>query len=490
MADSADDGYVKIGAFIDPTGATEGADQVVSEVNKIEGATDAGADKIDTSMLRNRRSVGHLLRGLMEMGQGGEAAIGGLAAEGFVATEAFEAMLGPLAPILIGITLITSMAVPMLMRAQEHKEKIDETKKSSDELTKSFEAQGTASVKSLSEAQAVQAVIEASFKRMAEYGVSVTSLLGKAIDLQKKLNEDALKGREIDELSQNTGGAAGEALIKQKYAELLAGNGERADYVKGEIEVAHAVGVQTQHGDDYARIQEDRDAKQAQLDKIEADIHRTKIGAESAGFDAGEKGDYAEAIAAAQKAKAEAVKHYKDRLAAGVIRDQDPEELGKVRDAQQALDRATDAAKAVSQAKTGENLKDDIAKDQAQLDDLKNKEAEQAATIQNLQQQNRELLAAAQVAERQRALDNRKENQKLALTDLSTDTKTAINGLEGTAGNKELPAEQREAAIKQVAELTAKEFEAKATAGALPGPGNLSADEIALLRSEAKKARD
>ena len=68
------------------------------------------------------------------MGQGGTAAIGGVAAEGRVATEVFEGMLGPLAPILLIMSTITMLAVPMIEKWQEQQDKIEGAKDDTDDL--------------------------------------------------------------------------------------------------------------------------------------------------------------------------------------------------------------------------------------------------------------------------------------------------------------------------------------------------------------------
>jgi len=128
------DGYVKISALIDPTGATDGANRVIQDVDRIEGKTKTGAATMDTAALGNLRSVHHLLTGLFELGQGGQAAFGGLAMEGRIATEVFEGMLGPLAPIALAITTITALAVPMLQQWQEHLTKIADAKDSTNDL--------------------------------------------------------------------------------------------------------------------------------------------------------------------------------------------------------------------------------------------------------------------------------------------------------------------------------------------------------------------
>lgn len=139
MADASDEFRIK--ATIDTSGASAGADQLVGDVNKIGAATGeagetakVGGEKLDTAALGNLRSVHHLLTGLMELGQGGTAAIGGLAAEGRVATEVFEGMLGPLAPIALAFTTITMLAVPMIEKWQEHLTKIADAKDSTGDL--------------------------------------------------------------------------------------------------------------------------------------------------------------------------------------------------------------------------------------------------------------------------------------------------------------------------------------------------------------------
>ena len=53
------------------------------------------------------------LEGLIKLSQGGSEALEGLALEGTVVTEAFEAMLGPFAPILMAITSIAAIAIPL-----------------------------------------------------------------------------------------------------------------------------------------------------------------------------------------------------------------------------------------------------------------------------------------------------------------------------------------------------------------------------------------
>jgi chromosome segregation ATPase len=94
MADN--DGEIKLGVTIDSSGADSGASAVQDDLGKVKDSAAVASEGINNS-LDNRRAVTHALRGLLELREGGVMALAGLSSEAFVATEAFEGMLGPLA---------------------------------------------------------------------------------------------------------------------------------------------------------------------------------------------------------------------------------------------------------------------------------------------------------------------------------------------------------------------------------------------------------
>jgi len=147
---------------------SSGADQAVADLGKIKDtATDAGAGI--TNSLDNRRAVTHALRGLMELREGGTMALAGLASEAFVATEAFETMLGPLAPFLLTLSLIASIGIPMFERMRGA---VKENKTAEEDLGKASE--------------------EASKKRIEAIG-AVISKFGEAVKAEMAYNEELTK---------------------------------------------------------------------------------------------------------------------------------------------------------------------------------------------------------------------------------------------------------------------------------------------------------
>jgi hypothetical protein len=139
MPDSSANPEITITTTIDPEGALAGAAATTEAIKKVGDAAESEGGRFDASILANRRSVTHLLRGLLELNEGGVAAIGGLATEGFVAAEGFEALLGPLFPLIAAVTLFGSVGIPIFERlgqkAGEHNSKLDDAKTKTGDLT-------------------------------------------------------------------------------------------------------------------------------------------------------------------------------------------------------------------------------------------------------------------------------------------------------------------------------------------------------------------
>jgi hypothetical protein len=494
----------KIVTSIDASGVQPGVDKTVDGLKQVEKQTEAGAAtaaaagaKVDASVLSNRRSVTHLLEGLMRLGQGGTEAIGGVAAEGFVATEMFEGMLGPLAPIAMALTLIVSLGIPMFERFSASQAKIDDTKDSADKLTASIVAQGKAAEDALAKEDAALAPIEANFKRMEEYGGKVLSLLNAAIDLQKKRTDEILKGQELEELAKNTGGAAGEAAIKQKYAGLSGQNAAISDEQKNMLDQAHAYGVQQRESAEYSSTQDTLKKRQAEYDRLQDAAHKAEIERKAAGIDPGKDDDFKEAIAALTeqlKNATDAYNFHRSGLEGSGTSTEDEidsltkKDKGEVSYAQHLLDLATEGAQAKAMTRPVDTLKADIDKNQAKLDGLADQIKEQSEVIENLRRERDNLSLAAANAKAGLAEKNKTENQTIGDDDFTARNKTKINAQQDIADDKTKPA-AREKAELAIGELIAQGFERKAREGAAAGPGNLSQDKRDELISDAEKAR-
>lgn len=115
-----EDGYIKIGAYIDASGATAGADQVVDGVDKIDESVKKATESthsLQGEQLGSLRTAGHLFHGIRELGEGGAASIAGLATEVRIAAEVMEESLGPAAPFIIILSTLIATGIPSLMKS-------------------------------------------------------------------------------------------------------------------------------------------------------------------------------------------------------------------------------------------------------------------------------------------------------------------------------------------------------------------------------------
>jgi len=180
------DGYVKIGAFIDPTGVQAGAGEVVQAVDKIGTAAKEGGGSFDNATLSNRRNLTHLVHGLLELKEGGIDALGGLATEAYLTGEAMDVAMGPIGIVLLGF----SIAIPILTRAWgEHKGKVDENKTSTDAL-KTANDEYKSSIDAL--LGSLNAVEESDARRLANLSETQT-LASKQIELDKNIAIERVK---------------------------------------------------------------------------------------------------------------------------------------------------------------------------------------------------------------------------------------------------------------------------------------------------------
>jgi hypothetical protein len=187
MENEPTDGYVKIGAFIDSSGARAGAEETVQAIDKVEKKTAESGEAADISVLGNLRSVHHLVGGLIELGEGGTAAIGGIAAEGRVATEVFEGLLGPLAPILLILTTITQIAIPMFEKLEDERKKVEDGKQGVDDYAQKWKDAAAEIVAALGDVLKAQDLVT----KMDERDLAAITEKGNAAKNQAKFNTDA-----------------------------------------------------------------------------------------------------------------------------------------------------------------------------------------------------------------------------------------------------------------------------------------------------------
>jgi hypothetical protein len=247
----------EIKTSIDASGVQAGADQTIDAVKGVEKATEAAGEGIDTSVLSNRRNVAHFLRGLEELKSGGVDALAGLASEGFVATEAFEAMLGPLAPIFMAITLIASIGIPMFEKMNE---KTGEAKDKEDEFGAAAKSAGEAS----------KTAIEAATAALKDY-----------LDVQKQIIEGEQVRAEHEKSRLTDLEKQHEATVKlhlsqlelQKQTELgtaktqLQRDAIEAKYKAQENQISGA-GIDQKHADELATMEAEKKANKERYEDL------------------------------------------------------------------------------------------------------------------------------------------------------------------------------------------------------------------------------
>jgi hypothetical protein len=195
MADTPDSEF-RIGVRVDPSDAQAGLGEVQAGLGGVATGAEESAGRFENSTLQNRRNLTHLVRGLMEMKEGGVAAFGGIATEAYLAGEAMDIAMGPIGIILLGL----SIAIPMLTRAWgEHKNAVDENATAETEL-------GNAS--------------EEASKRRIEYINYVIDGLSKQLKAEMDFNEELDKAEGYNQKAIASTEKLNEARQKLAVAEL------------------------------------------------------------------------------------------------------------------------------------------------------------------------------------------------------------------------------------------------------------------------------
>jgi hypothetical protein len=264
---AADDSKIKITTEIDPTGAQVGGDQVIDKVRQVEKETHESAEKLNVDVLGNLRSVHHLVGGLIELGEGGTAAIGGLAAEGRVATEVFEGMLGPLAPILLVLTTITQIAIPMVTHAiEEHRKKEEEavgsSKKDLDDYAGSWRKVADTITESLGQIlQAQQAVTKEDEKDLSLIKQKASVQKAQAT-LDEKAAIERLRAKYIADQSDPNLTEEQRKNLKKRF------EAEEAD-IKDKTTVNTAEIDRQEKEQTVGGLQKEKDDQQAAIDRVQ-----------------------------------------------------------------------------------------------------------------------------------------------------------------------------------------------------------------------------
>ena len=122
------------------------ATQEASEgVRELKENTEGAAEELHLKSLTRLRTLTHVIRGIAEIGEGGTAALGGLATEGYVLTEVFEGMLGPIGLIGAALTGLLAIGIPVFERMSgANKEVADAAKEAAAEAQKAWEDSITA----------------------------------------------------------------------------------------------------------------------------------------------------------------------------------------------------------------------------------------------------------------------------------------------------------------------------------------------------------
>ncbi len=513
VADMArEDQAAKFAAIKNELRATADAAREVGTASAEGSAEAAEAGEVfNSSVLKNRRSVGHLARGMAEMSQGGIAALGGLSSEAFVATEAFEGLLGPLAPFIMGLTLAASIGIPMFEHLSEKNEeankKLEEGKDKADAMGDSIDtlASGVDEYKTASEA-AVAAIIDAGKKQEEAFAngnkilEARVGLMQKAIDLHQKLTDAELDASENQELTANKDGPEGIERIEAKYAALKEGYkkravGEKLQNERGElIEKQHTLPAEIQG-------EKDRQANlQAELAKQAAAEDAAKAAAAKADLPTDKKSDYYEKLAEAKKKEiytlqaqevaAEAklngdgslmnpgllnepvgpdpvirLKHSRDVKAAQDELDQIDAKLAAATDQRAAATQLAKTSAATENGKGSKDLKTALDASAIKIQALEDQAKDNATKIEQLGIQIQTAALEAQNAQQALTLKQQGEALKGKNTDWEAENKSKIDQAEIDATNPKLSAQQRADATKRAGELRAQGPERKLVEG-------------------------
>jgi hypothetical protein len=268
-ADNDSDYRIRIRTVADGDGAAKS----IADLKQVEAATEGVTASTETMgkvgedaarSLSNLRGIHHALFGIQELAEGGTAAIGGMAAEGRVAVEVFESMLGPRAPIALAITTITMLAAPMIAKWQEHAQKISDAKDNTDDLTKATDNYK----ESLDASLESQKSIEESEKRQLGLIHDRQAAEKEVIELRK---QGAMAEAQARYLEKNNAAKTAEdrKRAKEEY------DAEVAD-IKSQSEVATANLAVKNKQEDIAQSQKDLESIRADQSGNKAELQRAQ----------------------------------------------------------------------------------------------------------------------------------------------------------------------------------------------------------------------
>jgi hypothetical protein len=316
---------VRIGAFIDPSGAVVGGEQVAAEVDKVAAKTEAAGERVNSSVLGNLRSVHHLVGGLIEMGEGGPAAFAGIAAEGRVATEVFEGMLGPLAPILLILTTITQIAIPMFEAATEKARKAQEeqnkameeaNRKADERKDKHVEVEIKKEADAVRDLAAAYNATNSELERQAAGERAYADNRAAELKATKDLTLAQLEQQKQKELA----GAHGEGernAIEDKYKGLAAEVEGKSDAEIAKLK-QHAAQVEIDvNNQERDQIQQQINSLGKQKDELQKKADETAAKAALQGVTPDEEGSFGDAYKEAREENHAAVKKANDAIQQG-----------------------------------------------------------------------------------------------------------------------------------------------------------------------------
>ena len=320
-----EDGKIKIVTEINPDGANTGGDQVIQKVDQIEKKTEEAGEGFNTAVLGNLRSVHHLVGGLIELGEGGSAAIGGLAAEGRVATEVFEGMLGPLAPILLILTTVTQIAIPLFTKA------IEEQKKKQDEANEALEKQNEKldELKDKHVEESIKLEAEATEELAKQYKASNDELERRSKNAKADATNEEARIKAVKDLTLAL-------LEQQKQSELSKAQdaGERKEIEdKYKIQEAQVEGASLAQIDLLKKSALDRETEfnnqqrsqtqgqindlQGRLDDLKENAEKAAAKAEALGVEPDEAGSFSDAYKEERERNRAATKAYSEAQQSG-----------------------------------------------------------------------------------------------------------------------------------------------------------------------------
>ena len=308
-----------MGDVVDDTEKAEKAFGKAAESGEKLNETQERAAKI----LGNLRSAHHAVHGAMDLMKGD---LTGLAVEGRVATEIFEGMLGPLAPLLLVITTLTSIAMPMLEKAMEGQEKAtEEANKALEEQNQKIDdrVEKGLEVAVKKETDAIKLQIDAEkeldgwYQSNEAHAKTALSDATALIDATTKLTIAKLEAQKIQALesaSSDSERHAIEAEYKQKELSVT----DHSDEVKYQVEKAVAQREAMGKRDQLSNAQDQLSGLRSQRDAFSSRAQSAAEEASEYGIKPDEQGSFADAWKQALSERVEAMKALNDGQRKGV----------------------------------------------------------------------------------------------------------------------------------------------------------------------------